>query len=90
MKRSIKIYGLAILLFALSGISSAQQPGKNDSTRKKFIAAATKIMVSAHYCTLITMDENGRPVGRILDAFDPDSNLVVWLGTTPGAEKCNR
>jgi general stress protein 26 len=87
MKRLIKIFSLFILFNAATATSSAQQPGKNDSTRKKFIAAATKIMVNAHYCTLITMDENGRPVGRILDAFDPDSNLVVWLGTTPRSRK---
>lgn len=87
MKPFVKYYCLLFLLIVTSGISFAQQTGKIDSTRQKFIAAATKIMVNAHFCTLITMDENGRPVGRIVEAFDPDSNLVVWIGTNSRSRK---
>ena len=88
MKSSAKTYFLsAFLIIISSGILSAQDPAKNDSVRRRYISAATEIMTSAHFCTLITLDENGRPVGRILEPFDPDSNLVVWLGTNSRSRK---
>lgn len=74
------------MLFA-SGIVSAQQTVQNDSVKQKFIKAAKEIMVNAHFCTLISLDENGRPVGRILEPFEPDNNLVVWLGTNSHSRK---
>ncbi len=88
MKSSAKTYILSVFLIIISSsILSAQESSRNDSVRRSYIAAATEIMTSAHFCTLITLDENGRPVGRILEAFDPDSNLVVWLGTNSRSRK---
>ncbi|HEY6063338.1 MAG TPA: pyridoxamine 5'-phosphate oxidase family protein, partial [Chitinophagaceae bacterium] len=88
MKSSGKTYILSAFVIILStGLLYAQDPAKNDSVRRRYIAAATEIMASAHLCTLITLDENRRPVGRVLEAFDPDSNLVVWLGTNPRSRK---
>lgn len=87
MNPSIKVYKLFFLLIAFTGTCFAQQLANIDSVRNRYIAAAKEILVNAHYCTLITMDENGRPVGRILDALDPDSNLVVWLGTNSRSRK---
>ena len=38
-------------------------------------------MKQAHYCTLVTIGEEGQPQARIVDPSEPDQGFVVWLGT---------
>lgn len=83
--KSPKYFLLALTLLSVFSDPVFCQP--QDSARQKFINAARKVMNVAHYCTLITLDENQRPVARILDAFEPDSNLIVWMGTNPRSRK---
>lgn len=58
-----------------------------DSTTIKLKNAAMDIIKSSKLCALITIDKDGRPVARMMDAFSPDSNFVVWLGTNPKSRK---
>ncbi|MDQ2856255.1 MAG: pyridoxamine 5'-phosphate oxidase family protein [Acidobacteriota bacterium] len=44
-------------------------------------------MTTVRYCALVTIDARGRPQVRTMDAFPPDENLVVWLGTNPISRK---
>ena len=87
MKSSTIINILFALLIVAPIISFAQQPAANDSVKSKFISAAREIMINAHFCNLITLDENGKPAARILEPFEPDSNFVVWLGTNSRSRK---
>jgi general stress protein 26 len=44
-------------------------------------------MGSAQFCSLITLDNSGQPRARVMDAFAPDENLVVWLATSRKSRK---
>ena len=56
-------------------------------SRTELLAAARETMIAARYCALITIDAASRPQARPLDAFPPDVNMVVWLGTNPRSRK---
>ena len=54
---------------------------ETDYNKEHLKTVARKIMENAHYCALITIDENGFPAARTMDPFEPDSNFIVWFGT---------
>ena len=79
-----------ILFFAqlvLSARAQAQQAFPNDSSEIHLLQVARELMQEARYCALITLDDQGRPRVRLMDAFDPDSSMVVWLATNPRSRK---
>jgi general stress protein 26 len=55
--------------------------------RDTLITTARKMMETTRYCALITLDSTGHPDVRTLDPFSPDSNMVVWLGTSINTRK---
>lgn len=44
-------------------------------------------MAAAGFCTLITLDEEGRPRARIMDPTAPDAGMRVTLMTNPLSRK---
>jgi general stress protein 26 len=74
-----------LLLVALPICIQGQE--RNSGQQSELIAAAREIMVKARYCALITRGPSGRAEARTLDAFPPDANFVVWLGTNPRSRK---
>lgn len=60
-------------------------PGSAD--RSQIIAAAREVMKQAHYCTLVTIGEEGQPQARIVDPSEPDQGFVVWLATKNATRK---
>jgi general stress protein 26 len=78
MRMNVSIVLLVTLLIGMPGEDASMQA---DPTQEQILSAARQIMTSAHYCTLITLDEGGHPQARIMDAFEPDPDLTVWLGT---------
>jgi len=63
------------------------QTTEKDSLDMRLQAAARDIMANAGNCTLITLDENGHPMARIMDPFAPEPDFTVWLGTNPTSRK---
>lgn len=51
------------------------------TTRPQALAAAREVMKQAHYCTLVTLGEEGQPQARIVDPAEPDQDFVIWLAT---------
>ena len=45
------------------------------------LMAARKIMESARYCGLVTLDGSGEPYVRAMDPFPPDEEMTIRLGT---------
>ena len=85
LRKSILCVGL--LLVGIAGFARpvpAQQP--QTFSRDKLIEAAREIM-KTRYCALITTDSRGRANARTMDAFAPDDNMVVRLGTNPLSRK---
>jgi len=74
-----------LLVIPLMGFS--QITDQKDSTNSKLISAARDIMQAAGTCALITVDETGIPMVRIMDPFPAESDFTVWLGTNPNSRK---
>jgi CubicO group peptidase (beta-lactamase class C family) len=55
--------------------------------RDSLLRAAREIMETARYCALITVDSGGRLQARAIDAFPPDSGMVVRIGTNRRTRK---
>jgi predicted alpha/beta superfamily hydrolase/general stress protein 26 len=56
-------------------------------TRARILEVAREIMAAARYPSLITQDELGRTHARPMDAFLPDDDFAVWMGTNPITRK---
>lgn len=72
---------LAILFVTTLGTQRAQAP----QDRALEVARAT--MKAAAYCFLVTLDESGQPQARLMDPFDPEPDMTVWMATKPGTRK---
>jgi len=53
----------------------------------RILEVAREIMDASRYPSLITVDEDGRAHARPMDAFLPDDDFVVWMGTNPITRK---
>ena len=75
---TVSIVLLVMLLISVPGEEASMQVAPSED---QILSAARQIMISAHYCTLITLDSSGHPQARVMDAFEPESDLTVWFGT---------
>ena len=75
----------AFLVLLLPVTAAAQTPA-----RAAVIAAATDIVQKAHYCTFITIGEDGQPQARIVDPIEPDVNFTIWFATNPLTRKVDQ
>ena len=57
---------LVMFLISMPGEDVSMQA---DPTQEQILRAARQIMISAHYCTLITLEAEGHPQARVMDAF---------------------
>lgn len=80
------LYFLLILLF-IPSTGFGQESERTDSLRNKLTDAAREIMNSAESCALITLDQEGRPRVRTMDAFLPEVDFIVWFGTNAKSRK---
>ncbi len=49
--------------------------------------AARAIIQRTRYCFLVTLDEAGRPNARLMQHFEPEDDLTLWLGTSAASRK---
>jgi len=82
---------LAAILFvsacALPAVAAAQNRPTPPPDRAAVIAAAKDVMHAARYCALITNGPDGYPQARTVDAFAPEDDLTIWIGTNPVTRK---
>jgi len=76
-----KILFSVVLVISVMGFLSAAHE------EEKIKTAAREIVEASKYCTLISMGEDGYPNARVMDAFKPDRNWVIWMGTNPESRK---
>ena len=76
---------LLILLLPFKGLS--QDKESKELLNDTLTNAAREIMSAAGTCTLITLDDEGRPRARVMDAFLPEDDFTVWFGTNPKSRK---
>jgi general stress protein 26 len=54
----------------------------------ELILEATEASISSvEYCFLITLSESGRPHARLVQPFEPEENLTIWVGTWAKSRK---
>jgi len=86
----LQAFILGILFFSASAMldkTYAQKKLVSESSKDSLIVAAREIMKAAGYCALITVDSSGQPQARVMDAFLPEDDMVVWLATNPKSRK---
>jgi general stress protein 26 len=79
----------AIVLTAAVAVSpaAAQTAAGAAPDRAAVIKVAAGIMTRARFCALVTLGADGHPQSRIVDAFEPGPDLVVWIATKPVTRK---
>jgi general stress protein 26 len=70
---------LALLVVA---ITAAQTPSRAD-----ILTAARDVIDKAHYCSLVTLGEDGHPQARMVDPLAPDERFTMWIATNPLTRK---
>jgi general stress protein 26 len=88
MKQLFKFIWLLTAITLFTPIISLSQA--DNSSQEKLLAAARSIMSSSGTCALITLDQEGRPRVRAMDAFLPENDFTVWFGTNRHSRKVDQ
>ena len=51
------------------------------------LTAARATMKASENCFLITLDDSGQPQARVMQPFQPESDMTVWMGTNRTTRK---
>lgn len=65
----------------------ASPGGAQEPTRAELLRVAREVVAGAAFVSLATVDGDGGPAVRAMDAHPPDDNWVVWLATNPASRK---
>lgn len=74
-------------LFIGITISSGQD---SPSEETKYKEVALEIINAATTCSLVTMDEQGFPMARMMQTLPTEIDFVVWLATKPNCRKVSQ
>lgn len=56
-------------------------------TAERLLAVARETIRAAEYCFLITQDRSGQVSTRLMQPFDPEPDLTIWMGASPKSRK---
>lgn len=76
------VLGSVLPLHRTGGVEAQTAP-----SRDALVSVASEIIRETRYCVLVTLDGDGTPRVRTMDAFPPEGELIVWLGTTRNSRK---
>lgn len=76
----------AFMIFPSSSLMSAQVDN-NAPKVERILETAKLVMKAARHCFLITLDESGQPTARIMDPFEPEKAMKIWMGTNKNTRK---
>jgi general stress protein 26 len=71
----------------ICGIAAAQPAPAKAPGRVEIVAAARAVIAAARYATFVTLDASGQPQARVVDAFSPEEDLTIWIGTKAASRK---
>lgn len=77
---------LGLVMPLMAGIVANAQEGRTEE-RVRMLDAAARLMRSAKYCALVTLDAEGQPQARAMDPFPPEPDMSVWLATNRKTRK---
>ena len=67
--------------------AAAGEKGADQGDRERLLLAARDIVAASRFCALVTTGGDGAPNVRMMDAFAPDEDMVVWMGTNALSRK---
>ena len=79
--------GIAAALLWIAGLGAPGAGGAQTPSRAELLAVAREVVAGAAFVSLATVDEDGHPAVRAMDAHPPDADWVVWLATNPASRK---
>ena len=56
-------------------------------TVEQLLTVAKDAILSTYYCFLITISESGVPNARLMQPYEPEDDLTVFLGSSPQSRK---
>ncbi len=56
-------------------------------SKENLLSEMRQVMKDAGYPALITVDDQGQPRARTVDAFAPDASMTIWVATRPNTRK---
>jgi len=80
---AILLLGLTLAAPAVAGQTAPGAP----PTREQIVSAARTIIGNARYATFVTLDADGHPQARIVDPFEPEGDLAIWVATNARSRK---
>lgn len=75
------------LIVALTMVMSSNTRQETRSNEERVLAVVREDMEATRYCFLVTLDDLGQPQARVMDAFDPEADMTVWMATDPKTRK---
>ena len=76
-----------VMVCATAPMAADGAMGEEHGDRERLLSAAHDIVAASHFCALVTTGADGAPNVRMMDAFAPDENMVVWMGTNALSRK---
>jgi general stress protein 26 len=74
----------ALLIVVTAVVAEAEAPAEQNET---LLRAAREVIEASSYAALVTIGVDGTPNVRMMDAFDPDEDMVIWMGTNTLSRK---
>ena len=68
-------------------LSEGKETVMRPITSESAIAATKASMRAAQYCFLITLSDSGGPNARLVEPFEPEDDLTIWVGTWAESRK---
>lgn len=59
----------------------------NKMTAEQLLAAARDLMKKTEYCFFITQSRDGHPHARLMQPYEPESDLALFFGASPRSRK---
>lgn len=68
-------------------MSFTQDAKEIGEAERHILEVARSTMLAAENCFLITLDALGHPQARLIEPFDPEPDMKVWMATNPKTRK---
>ena len=79
---------VAGLVFAcIQPRSTGKEPVMRPITVELLLETAKSSMRSAEYCILITLGDSGEANARLVQPFEPEADMTIWVGTWSKSRK---
>jgi PPOX class probable F420-dependent enzyme len=67
--------------------AAAGENATEQGDRERLLSTARDIVAASRFCALVTTGADGTPNVRMMDAFAPDEDMVVFMGTNALSRK---